>query len=211
VQSGGAGGGATSNGGETGVGGAPASEGGAAQGGAPGTGAVLFSDDFEDGDLSGWTAPSWMTFSDGNNQVLRQNPDYTGATTPARAGSASWGNRRMEVSFKFAQAGVSFAVLGTVFEGADDRDQLMIDAPGSGTLLHAASGVIRSDTFTRSLTVGTWYRLAFEIDGSTLRGYFDGALVAELENVGVLKGGVAVAGTQNGEIHYDDVLVTALP
>ena len=135
-----AGGALDNDGGEPAGGSAPAS-GGSAQGGEAGSsGSVLFSDDFEDGDASGWSAASWRVFADGDNQVMRQNAAYSGTTTSAIAGDEGWGDRRMEVSFKFEQAGVSYAIFGTEFESADNRDQIMIDRAGSGTLLHASGG-----------------------------------------------------------------------
>jgi pectate lyase len=150
-----------------------------------------------------------MVFSDGDNQVLRQNPDYGGATSPAAAGSSSWTDRRMEVSFKFTTAQpVSFAVIGAEFETADDRDQVMVDISGAGTLLHARAGVNTRSQFEAAIALGTWYRLALEISGTTLRGYLDGELVAELENVSGVRGGIAITASQAGDVYYDDVSVT---
>jgi pectate lyase len=150
-----------------------------------------------------------MVFLDGDNRVLRQNPEHEGATTPASTGSSTWRDRRMEVSFKFTTAQpVSFAVVGAEFETADDRDQVMVDISGAGTLLHARGGVITSSQFEATIALGTWYRLALEIDGTTLRGYLDGTLVAQLEGVSGVRGGIAVTASQAGDVHYDDVMVT---
>jgi hypothetical protein len=204
-------GGATANGGAQSTGGTSPSTGGTSPtGGAGSSGEETFSDDFEDGAATGWSATSWGVFSDGGNQVFRQNAAHSGQTTPARAASSVSGDRRMEVSFKFTQvSSLSFAVIGADFETADNRDQIMVDTSGSGTLLHARSGTTTTDTFTASIAVGTWYRLALEIDGTTLRGYFDGALVAELTNVTGVQSGVALTANQTGDVYYDDVSVCA--
>jgi hypothetical protein len=203
--------GTTASGGAQSTGGTAPSTGGTSQAGAGGSGGEeAFSDDFEDGDATGWSATSWRVFSDGGNQVFRQNPAHSGQTTPARAASAVSGDRRMEVRFKFTQvSSLSFAVIGADFETADNRDQIMVDTSGSGTLLHARNGTTTTDTFTASIAVGTWYSLALEIDGTTLRGYFDGALVAELANVTGVQSGVALTANQTGDVYYDDVSVCA--
>lgn len=204
-------GGATASGGAPATGGTSPSTGGTSPtGGAGSSGEETFSDDFEDGDATGWSATSWGTYSDGGNQVFRQNPAHTGQTTPARAASSISGDRRMEVRFKFTQvSSLSFAVIGADFQTADNRDQIMVDTSGSGTLLHARNGTTTTDTFTASIAVGTWYSLALEIDGTTLRGYFDGALVAELMNVTGVQSGVALTANQTGDVYYDDVSVCA--
>jgi hypothetical protein len=204
-------GGASASGGASATGGTSPSTGGTSPtGGAGSSGEETFSDDFEDGDTTGWSATSWRVFSDGGNQVFRQNPAYSGQTTPARAASSVSGDRRMEVRFKFTQvSSLSFAVIGADFETADNRDQIMVDTSGSGTLLHARNGTTTTDTFTASIAVGTWYSLALEIDGTTLRGYFDGALVAELTNVTGIQSGVALTANQTGDVYYDDVSVCA--
>ncbi len=204
-------GGAQSSGGAPSTGGAAPSSGGSAPtGGAGGSGDATFSDDFEDGNAAGWEATSWMVYSDGSNQVLRQNPDYAGQTVPAKAASSITGNRWMEVRFKFTQiSGVSFAVLGADFETADTRDQIMIDNTGAGTLLSSRAGTPTTDTFTATIVANTWYRMALEIDGTTLRGYLGGELVAELTNVTGVQGGIALTANQNGDLLYDDVSVCA--
>ncbi len=204
-------GGAQSTGGAPPTGGtAPATGGSAPTGGAGSSGEATFSDDFEDGNAAGWEATSWMVYSDGSNQVLRQNPDYAGQTVPAKAASSITGNRWMEVRFKFTQiSGVSFAVVGADFDTADTRDQILIDNTGAGTLLSARAGTPTTDTFTATIAADTWYQMALEIDGTTLRGYFDGELVAELTNVTGIHGGVALTAGQNGDVFYDDVSVCA--
>jgi hypothetical protein len=117
----------------------------------------------------------------------------------------------MEVSFKFASdTSYSFAVMGSHYETSNDRDQLMVDRSGSGTLLHARGGVITSATFDTTIEGGTWYRFTLEITGTTLRGYLDGELVAVLENVTGVRGGIALSANQSGDVYYDDVLVTSL-
>lgn len=202
--------GATASGGAQSSGGTAPSTGGASPTGGSSSTAQTFSDDFEDGTSAGWSATSWSVYSDGGNQVFRQNPTHTGQTTPARAGSSITGDRRMEVRFKFTQvSSLSFAVIGADFETADNRDQIMVDTSGSGTLLHARNGTNTTDTFTTSIAVGTWYRLALEIEGTTLRGYFDGTLVAELTNITGVQGGVALTANQTGDVYYDDVSVCA--
>jgi hypothetical protein len=203
--------GASASGGAQSTGGtAPSTGGTSPTGGAGSSGEETFSDDFEDGDATGWSATSWRVFSDGGNQVFRQNPAHSGQTTPARTASSVSGDRRMEVRFKFTQvSSLSFAAIGADFETADNRDQIMVDTSGSGTLLHARNGTTTTDTFETSIAVGTWYRLALEIEGTTLRGYFDGALVAELANVTGVQSGVALTANQTGDVYYDDVSVCA--
>jgi hypothetical protein len=205
--------GATASGGAQSTGGTAPSTGGTSQAGAAGaSGEKSFSDDFEDGNTVGWSATSWSVFFDSGNLVFRQNPAHTGQTTPARAASSISGDRRMDVRFKFTQvSSLSFAVIGADFETVDNRDQIMVDTSGSGTLLHVRNGTTTTDTFATSVVADTWYHLALEIAGTTLRGYFEGVLVAELTNVTGVHGGVALNANQTGDVYYDGVLVCAGP
>jgi pectate lyase len=138
--------------------------------------ATLFSDNFEDGNSSGWTTSggSWSVVTDGS-RVLRQSG--TGADAMARAGSTSWTSYTVTARVKptaFGSSNRFVALLARVrsntsyyFLALQANNTVVLGKRASGTLTTLASA-----PFT--VSVGTTYSLSLTVSGSSLSGSVDG-------------------------------------
>ena len=134
----------------------------------PPSAATLFSDDFEDGNSTGWTTSggSWSVVTDGS-RVLRQSG--TSSDARARAGTSSWtdyavtarvrptafnGSNRFVAVLARAQSNTSYYYLALRSNNTVELKKLV---NGSSTTLATASVTV---------TVGTWYTLRLEVSGS---------------------------------------------
>ncbi|GIF66779.1 hypothetical protein Ais01nite_48140 [Asanoa ishikariensis] len=171
--------------------------------------ATLFSDDFEDGNSSGWTTNggSWSVTADGS-RVLRQSS--TSSDARALAGTASWtdyavqarvrpvafnGSNRFVAVLARVQSSTSYYYLALRSNNTVELKKLV---GGSSTTL---------DTASVGVSAGSFYTLRLEVAGSTLRGYVNGALLAEASDSQWSSGRVGVA-TFYTSASFDDVAVT---
>lgn len=170
--------------------------------------ATLFSDDFQDGNSSGWTTSggSWSVVTDGT-PALRQSG--TSSDARARAGSATWnnytvtarvrptafnGSNRFVAVLARAQSATSYYYLAVRSNNPLELKKLV---NGSSTTL--ASGAL-------SVTVGTWYTVRLEVSGTSLRGSVDNGTPLTATDSQFSTGQVGVA-TFNASASFDDVLV----
>jgi len=173
--------------------------------------ATLFSDDFQDGNANGWTTSggTWSVVSDGT-QVYRQTG--TSGDARARAGSSSWtdytvqarvkplsfnGTNRFAAVLARTQSSTSYYYLALRSNNTVELKKLV---NGTGTTLGVASVTV---------TLNTWYTLAIEVTGSTLRGRVNGNLVATATDTQYAAGNVGVA-TFNATASFDDVVVSTV-
>jgi pectate lyase len=138
--------------------------------------ATLFSDDFQDGNSSGWSTSggTWSVVTDGS-AVLRQSG--TGSDAAARAGSASWTNYQVGGSVKpvaYAASTRFVALLARVrsntsyyYLALEGNDSVVLGKRVSGTLVTLASASLPT-------TAGTWYGLHLTVSGTSLTGSVDG-------------------------------------
>ncbi|MEU4623485.1 right-handed parallel beta-helix repeat-containing protein [Actinoplanes sp. NPDC023801] len=171
--------------------------------------ATLLSDDFEDGNASGWSTNggSWSVATDGS-RVYRQG----GTSSDARAvtGTASWtdyavqarvkptafnGSNRFAAVLARVQSSTSYYYLALRSNNTVELKRL--DGGSSATL----------DTASVAVAAGTWYTLKLEVSGSTLRGYVNGALLTEATDTRWSSGRIGVA-TFYTSANFDDVQVT---
>jgi pectate lyase len=170
--------------------------------------ATLFSDDFEDGNSSGWTASggSWTVGTDGSRVLVQTG---TSSDARARAGSAGWTDYSVTVRAKLtavnganrfvavlarAQSATSYYYLALRTNNTVELKRLV---GGSSTTLASAPVTV---------TVGTWYTLRLQVAGTALRGTVDGASTVQATDAQFAAGGVGVA-TFNAAAAFDDVLV----
>ncbi|HEU4322620.1 MAG TPA: hypothetical protein VFS21_05675 [Roseiflexaceae bacterium] len=173
-------------------------------------GAPLLSDDFEDGNATGWTTSggSWSVASDGT-QVYRQGG--TSADARALAGSTAWADQIVEARVKpisfngsnrfvavlaRAQSSTSYYYLALRSNNTVELKKLV---SGSGTTLASAP-------FT--VATGAWYTLRLEVQGTTLRGFVNGAQLVSASDTRFASGRAGLA-TFYASASFDDVLVTA--
>lgn len=171
---------------------------------------TLFSDDFEDGNATGWTASggSWAVATDGS-RVYRQS----GTSSDARslAGTASWtdysvqatvkptafnGSNRFVALLARAQSSTSYYYLALRSNNTVELKRLV---GGSGTTLDSAAVPV---------AVGTAYTLRIDVAGSSLKGYVNGTLLTEATDSQFASGRIGVA-TFNASANFDNVQVTS--
>ena len=173
---------------------------------------TLFSDDFQDGNATGWTKSSgtWAVVTDGS-LVFRQSG--TSADSNARAGSPTWDNYSVQARVK-----------PTAFNGADRYAGLMARVVnsnhyyflalqnGNRLLLgkRAGSSPITIATKSFTFTTGTFYTLRIDVQGSSLSGYVNGTLQLTGTD-SEFTAGIIGGATYFSSASFDDFLVTALP
>jgi hypothetical protein len=221
-------GGATATGGSPATGGAPATggtlgtggqpEGGAAgSGGGPGDGSTLFEDDFESGKATRWTpnvAADFSVVTDGT--FVYREGTVVNALRVASAGDAAWTDQAVQARVKILafSATTSASFFSAVFARYVDEDNHYYVALRSDgklairrKLAGSNSSITSAITPATALVVDRWYTIKLEIVGTTLKGYFDGALFATVTDASIAAGKVAV-GTVNASSVFDDVVVT---
>ncbi|MEU4559378.1 right-handed parallel beta-helix repeat-containing protein [Actinoplanes sp. NPDC023936] len=167
---------------------------------------TLFTDDFEDGNATGWTASggSWAIATDGD-RVYRQS----GTSSDARslAGNAAWtnysaqavvkptafnGTNRFVALLARAQNNTSYYYLALRSNNTVELKKLV---GGSSTTL---------DTASVGVSVGTAYTLRLDVSGTSLRGYVNGAALVDATDSQFSSGRIGVA-TFNASADFDDV------
>jgi pectate lyase len=170
--------------------------------------ATLLSDNFEDGNLDGWTRSggSWSVVTDGT-QVARQGS--TSSDARALAGDAAWtdysvqarvkplsfnGSDRFTAVLARAQSATSYYYLTL---RSSNTVQLKKLVGGSSTTLSTASVTVATNT---------WYTLRIEVSGNTLRGFVNGTQVGSATDNQFAAGRAGLA-TFNASASFDDVQV----
>ena len=131
---------------------------------------TLFSDNFQDGDQSGWSRSggTWTVVTDGS-LVLRQSG--TSADARARAGSTSWTDYSVQARVKpiaFNGAGRYVALMARAenvnhfyYLALQNGNQLVLAKRAGDT-----STTLASKAFT--VTTGTFFTLRIDVRGSSL-------------------------------------------
>ncbi|GAA4676546.1 pectate lyase family protein [Phytohabitans rumicis] len=176
--------------------------------------ATLFSDDFEDGNSTGWTTSggTWAVAADGS-QVLRQSG--TSSDARARAGSASWTDYTVTARVKpTAFSGTNrFAAVLARAQSATSYYYVALRSNNTVELKRLVNGTATT-LASASLTVaaGTTYTVSLQVSGSTLRSTVNGGTALTATDTTYTAGGVGVA-TYYAAANFDDVVVetTAAP
>jgi pectate lyase len=172
--------------------------------------ATLFSDNFEDGDASGWSKSGgeWSVVSDGSRAFRQSKLDSELARQ--FAGSSSWTNYSLQARVKPIAFDGSSRYVGIAARASGsttfyrlallntNRVELQAVNSGSVTVLGAAS---------RAVSTGTWYTLRIDVSGSTISGYVDGAQVGSASN-GMEDAGRIGLQTFHATASFDDVVVS---
>ncbi len=170
--------------------------------------ATLFSDDFQDGNSSGWSTSggTWSVVTDGSS-VLRQGG--TSSDAVARAGSTSWTNSTVTARVKptaFGNATRFTALLGRV---RTNTSYYYLALTGSGTVVlgKRVSGTL-TPLATASFTVsaGSWYSLTLTMSGTSLTGSVAGGPTLTATDSQYTAGQTGFA-TSYAAGEIDDVLV----
>ena len=135
----------------------------------------VFSDDFEDGNSTGWTVVNgtWSVATDGTKVFKRTDTTGTGLSY---AGTSTWANYTVESRIKIYNAGATVLTgilarysdssnyyMFRIHEGLD-KVQLYKNKAGSWSLLQQTAMTIDPNT---------WYTLKLVLNGTSLTGYVD--------------------------------------
>ncbi|MEJ3749696.1 pectate lyase [Actinomycetes bacterium KLBMP 9797] len=171
--------------------------------GAVANAATLFSDNFDDGNASGWSTSggSWSTSSGAYSQ------SGTGASAKALAGSTSW-----------STVTASARVRANTFSGSTSRGTgvaarvqstssfyALVLTPTSVEIRKGATTTLASASF--STATGTWYTLSLSATGSSLVGSVNGVQVVSTSDSSYATGRTGLIANYAAS-SFDDVVVT---
>jgi pectate lyase len=170
--------------------------------GAAANAATLFSDDFDDGNATGWTTSggTWSASSGGYLQTS------TGASAKALAGSA------------WATATVSARVRADAFGGSASRGigvaarvqstsnfYALVITPAALQIRKGATTTLASVPFTAA--TGTWYALALSANGGALTGSVNGTALISASDGSYATGRAGLVANYTAGL-FDDVVAT---
>ncbi len=172
--------------------------------------ATLFSDNFEDGETTGWSKSGgeWSVAADGSQTMQQTKPDSELARM--FAGNTAWTNYTVSARVKptgFSGAG-SFAGIAARASGSTKMYRLVLLGNNRAELQYHNGGqitVIGGANLT--VSTGSWYTLQITVSGSNLTGRVNGATVGSGSDSAVAAGRVAAL-TNVATARFDDVLVT---
>jgi hypothetical protein len=202
----------TSAGGTTGSSGSTGSAGTSSAGtsGSGGTsGALLFSDDFEDGNADGWitTAGTWAVTMDGSN-VYSETATMGSTLMIAANGSSTWTDQIIEARVKATLGTGSSSYVAGIFARYTTSGYYALVLRDDGKVAIRKGSSTLNNPAAASIVSGTWYTLRFEVVGSSLKGYVNGTLWLTETDTSVTAGGIALA-VENSTAEFDDITVTA--
>jgi pectate lyase len=173
-----------------------------------GVAAPIFTDDFEDGNSSGWTASggSWSVGTDGS-RVLAQTG--TSSDARARAGLASWTNYTVTARAKATAFNGSNRFIALLARAQSATSYYYVALRSNNTvelkkLVNGTATTLASASVT--VTTGTWYSLSLTVSGSSLTARVNNGAPLTATDTQFATGQVGVA-TFNASANFDDVLV----
>ena len=171
--------------------------------------ATLFSDDFEDGNSTGWTTSggTWSVATDGS-RVLRQSG--TSSDARARAGSSSWTNYTVTARVKATAFNGSNRFVALLARTQSNTSYYYLALRSNNVvelkkLVGGSSTTLASAPF--SLSLNTFYSLSLTVNGSSLSGRVNNGTPLTATDTQFSQGGIGVA-TFFASGSFDDVLVS---
>jgi pectate lyase len=173
--------------------------------------ATLFSDDFQDGNSSGWGTSngSWSVVSDGS-YVYKQSS--TSTTAHAYNGTAGWTNYSVQARAKALAFNGSGRYFGIAARYTGTSNYYFLVLTNSNTVeirkkISGASTTLASKAYT--VTTGTWYTLKLIVNGTGLTALVNGVQELSASDSAIASGKIALI-TYNTSAEFDDVLVEDL-
>jgi hypothetical protein len=191
------------------------------------TGAVLLSDNFEDGNANGWLNAQTSTTgvarwavagTDAGSRVYAETGDLSNTIYVAANGDVAWTDVSIEARVRvLTMGGSNTSNFAGVCARVSDINNFFCAAlrPSDGRIAFRARIGGSSMTLggsiavTPAVTTNVWYTIKLEIRGSTLNVYFNGSLTPNgtVTSSAICSGGVALA-VSNVTAEFDDVRVT---
>jgi pectate lyase len=167
--------------------------------------ATLFSDDFNDGNASGWSTSggSWSATSG----TYRQSS--TGADAKAQAGTTSWNNYTVQAMVTPTAFGNSTRSAGVVARAQSMTSFYSLVLVGSGSLQLrriSGGGVSTLASAAAAVTPGTTYTLALTVNGPSLSGSVNGTQLVAASDSTFAAGRVGLVASYTS-VSFDNVAV----
>ena len=174
---------------------------------------ALFSDNFNDGNASGWTATSgsWSVATDGT-PVYRVASN--GGNVRSNAGNSAWTNYSVQARIKPLSFSSATSVRWASLLGRyrDTGNYYYVALQNDNVLrLRRFVGSSSTTLAERAFTVntGTWYTVRLDLNGSALSVFVNGALQLSATDSAISSGRIAVA-AYGASASYDDVVVNPI-
>lgn len=168
---------------------------------------LITSDNFEDGDASGWTptAGTWSVVTDGS-KVYKQTS--TSGEAVSVTGSSSWSNYSVQAIMKLYDAPANNAS-GIIGRYADNDNYYLFRLTTTGQVqLYKKSG----GTFTllqdapMTVNINTPYTLKLTFSGSSINGFVNGSSMISVTDTSISSGKIGLR-TYKQTASFDDVTV----
>jgi parallel beta helix pectate lyase-like protein/fibronectin type III domain protein len=171
---------------------------------------TLFSDNFEDGDASGWSKSggTWTIVTDGS-LVFRQSG--TSADARARAGSQSWTDYSVQARVKPLAFGGASRYVGLIARAINvNHFYYLALQNGNQLVLGRRDGDTSTTLASRSFTVttGTFFVLRLDVQGTSISAFVNGAQQLSATDSVYAAGNIGGA-TFFASAEFDDFLVTS--
>ncbi|WP_144122310.1 family 16 glycoside hydrolase [Catellatospora sichuanensis] len=170
--------------------------------------ATLFSDDFEDGNATGWSSSggSWSVVVDGT-RAYRQSS--TSADAKSLSGTASWTDYTVSARVKPIAFGNNTRAAGIAARASSTSSfySLVLVGAGRAELRRTSGGgvAVLAQAAT-TVTPGAWHTLALQVTGSTLRGSVNGVQLVTGTDATFGTGRIGLLGSY-ASAAFDDVQV----
>lgn len=172
------------------------------------SGNILFSDNFESGNASNWTATqgTWSVVTDGTKALAQTSTSAEGRTS---AGNKSWTDYSVKADIKVDNYNSNRVLLCGRYE---DSNNYYAASLYKGTTLeirkkvNGSSSTLKSKTL--SIPTGSYHAIKLEMFGSSINVYVDGALQLSATDSSLTKGAVGLIAIKS-VAKYDNIIVTA--
>ncbi|MDQ7910639.1 DUF1080 domain-containing protein [Phytohabitans sp. ZYX-F-186] len=172
--------------------------------------ATLFSDDFNDGNYTGWSKSggTWSVVTDGSG-TFEQSANSSELARQF-TGDSGWGDYQVQARVKPLSYNGSnrLVALAARASGATKMYRLALLNSGRAELqVVNGSSITAIGGAAMAVSTGTWYTLRIEASGSTIRGFVNGSQVASGTNTMNSAGRIGLV-TAYASARFDDVTVT---
>ncbi|HEX3048710.1 MAG TPA: LamG-like jellyroll fold domain-containing protein, partial [Bacillota bacterium] len=168
--------------------------------------AVIFSDDFNDGNASGWTVQygTWSVVSDSGSYVYYKSGIDEGRSS---AGNQSWTNYSVQARVKVDNFNGSNRayVCGRYKDGNNYYcASLMSNTIEIRKKVSGSSSTLVSKSYT--IATGTWYTVKLVLNGSSISMYIDGVQQLSTTDSSLTSGAIGLV-PYKVTAKYDDIIV----
>lgn len=172
------------------------------------SGNVLFTDNFESGTASNWTATqgTWSVVTDGTKAYAQTSTSTEGRTS---AGNQSWTNYSVKADIKVDNYNSNRVLLCGRFKDANNYYAASLY---NGSTLEIRKKVSGSSTTiaskSLSLPTGSYHTIELEMIGSTIKVYVNGTLQLTATDSSRTSGAIGLIAMKS-TAKYDNIVVTA--